>query len=80
MATDVATIMAAKAMSRIWPGMCPPSRPPAKAPAMPAAPKIRPVRHITRPPRAWLNTLTAEVTPTTNREAAIASLASNPAT
>ena len=47
---------------------------------MPAAPKTRPVRHFTRPLRAWLTALTAEVTPTTKSEAAMASLGSSPAT
>jgi len=60
--------------------MKPPSTPPRNAPAIPATPKIKPVRHWTRPARAWVIALTAEVTPTMNREDAIACFASKPAT
>ena len=56
------------------------SRPPAYAPAMPAPPKIRPVRHCTRPARACEIAPTALVTPTTSSEVAMACLASMPAT
>ncbi len=79
-ATDVAIIVSANAIISTVLGMCPPRSPPRKAPAIPAAPKLTPVRHRTRPARAWLTAPTAEVTPTTTSEAAIASLAGSPAT
>ncbi len=47
---------------------------------MPATPKIRPVRHCTRPARACETAPTALVTPTTSSEVAMACLASMPAT
>src|ERR1700741_5462202 len=39
---------------------------------MPAAPNSRPLRHWTRPARAWVMVLTVLVTPTTRRDVAIA--------
>jgi hypothetical protein len=47
---------------------------------MPAAPKISPVRHWTRPARACETAPTALVTPTTSSDVAMACLASMPAT
>jgi hypothetical protein len=80
MAMEVASIIAAKAIMSTMPGSRFPIRPPPKAPAMPAAPKTRPVRHLPRPFRAWVAALTSDVTPTTKRDVVIASFGSNPAT
>ena len=80
MAMAVAIIMMANPISRTLPGMNRASRPPPYAPAMPAAPKIRPVRHCTLPARACEIAPIALVTPTTNSEVAMACLASIPAT
>lgn len=76
----VASIISPNATSSTVPEMNSARRPPAYAPAMPAAAKISPVRQWTRPARAWLTAATALVTPTTNREAAMASLGPIPAT
>lgn len=76
----VTITMTAKAAGRTSSGTWPPSSPPVQAPDMPAAPNTTPVRRRTRPPRAWSITPAAEVTPTTNKEVAMASLASMPAT
>lgn len=80
MAAAVAIIMTANAMSSTAPGRTPPTTPPRAAPAMPAAPKTRPVRQRTRPARACIATETSDVVPTTSREPAIASFGSMPAT
>ena len=47
---------------------------------MAAAPKSAATRHRTRPARAWVIAPIALVTPTTNRDVAMAGLASMPAT
>ena len=80
MLTAVATIMRAKAIISKAPGRWPPTKPPRKAPTMPAAPKTTPVRHRTLPARVWAKVLISEVTPTMNNDAAMASLGSVPAT
>jgi hypothetical protein len=79
MATAVTTIIAPKAMSRMLPGVNSASRPPPYAPVIPARPNSSPVRQRTRPALAWETTPAALVTPTTNREVAMACLASSPA-
>ncbi len=79
-ATAVATIMTAKAIIRTVSGRYPPASPPAKAPTMPAAPKTSPVRQRTLPFLACATALISEVVPTTNSDAAMASLAPMPAT
>lgn len=47
---------------------------------MPAAPNSNPLRHRTLPARTWPTNAATAVTPTTNSDAAMASLASIPAT
>lgn len=79
-AAAVASIMSANATSKTVPGMNSAIRPPAYAPAIPAAPNSRPVRQRTRAARACAINATALVVPTTSRDVAMASLASIPAT
>ena len=71
---------AANEPSSTPPDTYPASRPPAYAPAIPAAPKTSPVRHRTRPWRAWGTRLTRLVTPTMNSEPAAAWCGVHPAT
>lgn len=78
-AIAVAIIMIAKATISTAPGSWPPMSPPAKAPTMPAAPKMSPVRHRTRRCRACTTRLDNEVTPTISSEAAMASFGGMPA-
>lgn len=80
MAKAVAAIISANPASSAAVGRRGPTRPPPYAPAIPARPKTSPVRHRMRPARAWPTALTTLVTPTTNRDMAIADLAGTPAT
>lgn len=79
-AVAVTIIMAANRIMSTAPGMKPPRIPPAKAPAMPAAPNSRLVFQRTLPARACPIMPTALVVPTMNSEAAIAARGSMPST
>ena len=58
------SMISANSASSLWPSIILPSSEPAKAPMMPAAANGNAQDHITVPPRAWFERLTAALAAT----------------